>query len=346
MTAEEGLLWPRDNFWSSRRLKAGDPYVFVPVGSTKRARSKCVASLLSGTVVTLTISGMKVDHPSVRVVQPVRRQPGHTRCSSIGSTTVPSSSRSIGGRELADPNQLQEVQMSAVTIRETVGALFRSTMTRIGARSSDLVVHRVNVVADSLTVGRWLRNHGMGPRRRVRSRFEVFDAARSYFVDRSVLYIEFGVAEGTSLRYWHRLLSGTHAELHGFDSFRGMPEQWNVYIREGDFDRGGAPPQLDIDTSNVRFIIGMFEDTLPHYVPPQHDLLIVNCDADIYSSTTTILNHVKDFLTVGSLLYFDEFNDRLHELRAFDEFVRTTGMKFRPVAASTDLAHILFERTA
>jgi hypothetical protein len=50
--------------------------------------------------------------------------------------------------------------------------------------------------------------------------------------------------------------------------------------------------------------------------------MVVNFDADLYSSTK---------VRVGAYLYFDEFNDRHHELRAFDEFLKETGMKFKAV---------------
>jgi hypothetical protein len=238
------------------------------------------------------------------------------------------------------------MMMTLTTTRDTAGALFRASLTRLGARSSDLFVHRVNAIADSLAVGHWLSRGQLEVPRRVRSRFQVFDAARPYVQGKDVLYLEFGVAQGTTLRYWRDLLSSTSGQLYGFDSFQGMPQAWNVYIGEGDFDQRGQPPQIEGDTSNVHFVVGYFEETLPDFVLPPNDLLILNCDADLYSSTTTILNHLGPNLRIGSLIYFDEFNDRVHELRAFDEFLSRTAMKFRVISASQDLAHIMFERVS
>jgi len=74
--------------------------------------------------------------------------------------------------------------------------------------------------------------------------------------------------------------------------------------------------------------------------------LVVNLDADIYSSTAYVLNFLKSSMPVGTFLYFDEFSDRLHELRAFDEFLSATEMHFRVVAASKTLTHVAFQRTA
>jgi hypothetical protein len=63
--------------------------------------------------------------------------------------------------------------------------------------------------------------------------------------------------------------------------------------------------------------------------------MVVNFDADLYSSTK---------VRVGAYLYFDEFNDRHHELRAFDEFLKETGMKFKAVGADQILSHVIFQR--
>jgi len=42
----------------------------------------------------------------------------------------------------------------------------------------------------------------------------------------------------------------------------------------------------------------------------------------------------------------DEFCDRMHELKAFDEFLNETGMKFRALGATKTLEHVAFERTS
>jgi len=42
--------------------------------------------------------------------------------------------------------------------------------------------------------------------------------------DKKVLYMEFGVAYGASIRYWSRELKNPTSVFHGFDSFEGLPE--------------------------------------------------------------------------------------------------------------------------
>lgn len=62
-------------------------------------------------------------------------------------------------------------------------------------------------------------------------------------------------------------------------------------------------------------------------VCPLHEVLVINLDADLYSSTICVLKVLKDEIIPGTYIYFDEFN-RNHELRAFDELMNETGMRF------------------
>lgn len=192
-----------------------------------------------------------------------------------------------------------------------------------------------------LSVGQWLRARGFEPRR-VGSREDVFRAIAGNVGDRRVLYLEFGVFQGESMRVWSALLRHPEAQLHGFDSFEGLPEEWSLEEGAGHFSTNGRTPEFD--DSRIRLYKGWFEDTLPGYEPPPHDALVVNVDSDLYSSAALVLEHVGPHLRPGSFLYFDEFNHREHELRAFDEFLRKTGMRFEIVAATPELSQVAFRR--
>ena len=176
---------------------------------------------------------------------------------------------------------------------------------------------------------------------RLRSFENVFDRIAQDVSKKRVLYLEFGVFEGSSMRYWSKLLLNPESHLHGFDSFEGLPESWGDTNRtQGFFSTQGVIPQ--IDDSRVRFFKGWFEETLPSYKAPPHDVLVVNMDADLYSSTSYVLSEIRELIVPGTYLYFDEFNHRDHELRAFDEFRRNTGIKFSVLAASTTLENVAF----
>ena len=76
-----------------------------------------------------------------------------------------------------------------------------------------------------------------------------------------------------------------------------------------------------IDDPRVRFFPGWFEDTLPVYEWPEHEVLVAMFDADLYSSTVAALAAVRPHLRSGSLVYFDQFHHRADELRAFAELI-------------------------
>jgi O-methyltransferase len=218
-------------------------------------------------------------------------------------------------------------------------------LTRLGSRCSARAIYNLNGVFNYLHVGWWLRAHGFRPTMRVGSREQLFRSIAGEIGERIVLYLEFGVARGGSIRQWSKLLRNPDSALHGFDSFLGLPHDWTLEGHErGYFSTGGLPPE--IDDPRVRFFVGWFEDTLPDYRWPEYEVLVVVMDADLYTSTSTALQHVKDRLVCGSYLYFDQFHHRCDELRAFAELLDENAFTFELVAASGDLSMVAFKRVA
>jgi len=218
-------------------------------------------------------------------------------------------------------------------------------LTRVGAVLPPNLLHWAARTLDVMQTGRWMRDRGFDTSRRTSSRFALFDLAAERLTGSKILYLEFGVASGAATRYWSRILGGRDACLHGFDTFEGLPVQWTAKKPRGLFDQSGDPPVIEDD--RVQFFTGLFSDTLPAYEAPEHDRLIACLDADLYSSTAYVLKWLSDrnLIRAGTMLYFDEFNYPSHELRAFDELCETTGMRFRLLGVTSDLAGALFERT-
>ncbi len=212
----------------------------------------------------------------------------------------------------------------------------------MGARCSAETLHRVNAVVNYLEAGRWMRAHGFEPNVRLDRREQVFDAVAAEIRDLEVLYMEFGVFEGASMRYWSQLLRNPRSHLHGFDSFEGLPVGWTGEPR-GHFSTNGAPPRINDD--RVRFHVGWFEATLPFYEPPPHERFVLMIDSDVYSSAAFVLRSLEHLIVPGSFVYFDEFHDRANELRAFDEFLESSDMRFCLVGASQELTCVAFQRT-
>ncbi len=205
-------------------------------------------------------------------------------------------------------------------------------------------IRPVQKLAGWVEIGCWMRQQNLVPANRLTGREQIFDLIGREVGNKQVLYLEFGVYEGESIRYWSRVLKNPESMLHGFDSFEGLPERWNADHPKGRFSTGGCIPE--VGDGRVKFFRGWFEDTLPRYVPPAHEALVINMDADLYSSTRYVLQHLRELIVVGTWLYFDEFSSWQHEFRAFREFVEETGMRFETVAECDCLWNIAFRRVA
>lgn len=194
----------------------------------------------------------------------------------------------------------------------------------------------------------WMRMHFTAAPRHFATRFQIFDFIGQQVAGQRVLYLEFGVYKGESIKYWSQILKNPESILHGFDSFEGLPENWNHAYAKGGFSTDGQIPE--VADRRVTFFKGWFDQVLPEYRLPAHDTLIINIDADLYSSTKFVLHHLKNSMAIGTWLYFDEFADRHHEFRAFREFVEETGMQFEAIAESgwdnAYLEQVAFRRIA
>jgi len=223
------------------------------------------------------------------------------------------------------------------------GRVIKRLLTHVGARLPAKSTRALNGVVNYLEVGRWLSERGLDVPPRVAARSEVFaEVARE--VTEPVLYLEFGVHEGESLREWSQLLTHPDSRLHGFDSFEGLPETWAYEERAGHFSTGGVIPEFD--DARIQIFKGWFDETLPTYSLPAHERLIISIDADLYSSATTVLDALERAIVPGTVLYFDEFHDRAHELRAFSDFLDRTKFGFRVFAATSELSHVAFIRVS
>jgi hypothetical protein len=212
---------------------------------------------------------------------------------------------------------------------------------KVGARLSGSQLYKLQAVLDHVKLGRWMEDHGFRFHGALRDRWDVFDVVISRVQDAPVLYLEFGVFRGRTTRYWSARLRNPNTRLHGFDSFEGLPEQWAGQASGRIFNAEGEIPVLP--DPRVQFFKGWFDQSLPTYVVPDHDVLILILDADLYSSTSYVLRRMRGYIRPGTLIYFDEMNHVEHEPKAFHEFMSETGLTFRPVAADRTLTHAFFE---
>jgi predicted O-methyltransferase YrrM len=135
--------------------------------------------------------------------------------------------------------------------------------------------------------------------------------------------LEFGVFSGRSLAVIADARKGR--EVYGFDSFRGLPEDYRPHVREGAFAVDGLP-----SVSGAELVVGWFDDTLPDFLETHPGPVdFVHVDGDLYSSAATVLRLVGPRLLPGSVLIFDEFFNypgwEKHEFRAWQEYLDRTG---------------------
>ena len=158
----------------------------------------------------------------------------------------------------------------------------------------------------------------------------------SYCVQRAPatgLLLEFGVATGKSINLI--AAAAGEREVHGFDSFEGLPEDWHGHVEtRGSFSRAGRMPQV---RANVRLHRGWFRDTLKEFKQAYPGpVAFLHIDCDLYSSTREVLEELADRLQPGTVIEFDEYfnypNWRQHEFRAWQEFVRSRGIAYRYLA--------------
>jgi hypothetical protein len=149
-------------------------------------------------------------------------------------------------------------------------------------------------------------------------------------------WCEFGVREGRSLNW---LIEEYPSQvIHAFDSWQGLPEEWNhgTGIVK---DMSCNPPTVP---DHIQLHKGWFKDTLPKWKQNNKGpIAFLHMDADIYSSTKEVLTALNDQIVAGTVITFDEFcNFRLsgkmskwqdHEFLALVEWLDECTRKVKPL---------------
>ncbi len=120
-------------------------------------------------------------------------------------------------------------------------------------------------------------------------------------------FLQFGVFKGHTARIFESfILPGR--KLHLFDSFEGLPESWtNTEFGKGYF-AVDASEVYAFDPSRTVIHKGWFSDTIgPYKEKNSNPIAMIHLDADLYSSTITVLEELNDQIVPGTILLFDEF---------------------------------------
>jgi len=162
-----------------------------------------------------------------------------------------------------------------------------------------------------------------------------YETLKSFEKDK-ITFLEFGVWEGNSLRMFSEFNNNKLTEFYGFDSFLGLPNDWDKSYPKGYFSTNGLIP--DINDNRINFIKGWFQNTLPHFLKNFKNTknLIVHYDADLYSSTLFCLTQI-DSLKISYIAIFDEFYSQ--EMRALNNYKEAFGAKVEFLGKTTSQSY-------
>lgn len=200
---------------------------------------------------------------------------------------------------------------------------------------------KVSCLVDSWGYVRWHTRKEMmdaNLHRGTRSMLQIgLQAAMPMIRNDNGLVCEFGVATGRSTRMIQEILPlGT--EIHGFDTFTGIPQAWGDEPA-GTYSTGGAVPNIE---GKVSWHKGLFKDTIPPFLESlksedeennYQPLAFANVDCDLYSSTLDVLERMHSRIVPGTVLVFDEYLGhptwRQDEFRAWRECCKRFGWQYR-----------------
>lgn len=168
------------------------------------------------------------------------------------------------------------------------------------------------------------------------SRLELLEHCAKNAPEGTVL--EFGVFQGRSLLAIKNVRKG---KVVGFDSFEGLPEDWDAggVVRPAGHFACEPPKELP---RGVTLEAGWFEETLPRWLESNREVVsFVHIDCDLYSSTKTVLEKLDDRIRPGTILLFDELlnlddgfntNWEQNEFKALKEWLEEYDREVQPVA--------------
>lgn len=160
--------------------------------------------------------------------------------------------------------------------------------------------------------------------------------------DIAINYMEFGVAQGTSFRWFLQQNTHTESRFYGFDTFSGLPEDWGPF-KKGTFDNRNSVP--DITDTRGKFYQGLFQQTVPEFIPGLDNSRrnVIMMDADLYSSTLYSLTALAPYLKKDDIVFFDEFAVPTHEFKAYYDFVQSYYIKLELIGAANNYYFTAFK---
>jgi hypothetical protein len=149
--------------------------------------------------------------------------------------------------------------------------------------------------------------------------------------------LEFGTDGARTLHWFSRWLPDK--TIYAFDSWQGLPEKFNN-LPAGHFARDIPPVP-----SNCKLVQGWFgerppqdKSSIPEFTAQtfvnanKEPIALLHLDADLYSSTKTVLDVFADQIVPGTVILFNEYWNhptwKKHEYKAWKEHVAKYNVKY------------------
>jgi hypothetical protein len=218
-------------------------------------------------------------------------------------------------------------ELDDATLDELTGRIFKRLLENpdqlAGAfRNIDVML---DIEATASSARHIIENNYLSGAVRSPHRFDLYKHLLATTPPPTGLCLEFGVASGKSISWLASNLPDR--SFFGFDSFEGLPEDWQIH-KKGAYSQKGILPDVP---ANVSLHPGWFDASLPAFVAENRERLrtegigLIHFDADLYSSTMTIFEHLTPFLKAGTYFLFDEFYNyptwEHHEAKALAEWL-------------------------
>jgi hypothetical protein len=159
------------------------------------------------------------------------------------------------------------------------------------------------------------------------------------------LVLEFGTATGRTLNQFAYWLP--NQTIYGFDSWQGLPEKFN------DLPAGHFAQPLPEVSANCKLVQGWFgerpkqdqsgiaEFTAQNFAKRHYEpIALLHLDADLYSSTKTVLDVFAKQIVPGTVILFNEYWNhptwKKHEFRAWQEHCLMHGVKYEYIGYASD----------
>lgn len=160
-----------------------------------------------------------------------------------------------------------------------------------------------------------------------------------------LIYVEFGVYQGKSIKYFSENFVNQNNKFIGLDTFEGLPEEWDTAnVPIGTYSTFGEIP--DINDERVFFYKGLCQDTSEKWLKDTsiHDESILFChfDADLYSATLFGLTKIGSLKKPFFCIFDEFFGD---EARALEDFKKSYLFKSELIASADNSSNSINQIT-